>query len=99
MLKYNLKESGIDLDFFWGVLEGDSDTLSVTNNGAYQKEIVNSPYRIRLFQFDPFSKRTELSLFFPGTNNFSLDPVQPLDNTHHTFNGYYNLVFLSILYG
>ena len=70
LLKYNLHEAGIDLDFNWGVIYQDGDSTGLTNDSTAIDRLISSPYKLKLFQFDPFSRKTEMALFFPDQTTF-----------------------------
>lgn len=69
LIDASLTESGITLDYFFGVRYGDSDSLLITAPG-YEQQLLNSKYGVRLFPYDVINTVTELKLFFPDRRLF-----------------------------
>ncbi|MEW5923742.1 MAG: HAMP domain-containing sensor histidine kinase [Candidatus Zixiibacteriota bacterium] len=69
LINVSLIESGITLDYLFGIKYGESDSLLISSSG-YEKQLLNSKYSVRLFPYDMINPVAELRLFFPERRLF-----------------------------
>lgn len=80
LIRFNLREAGLALPYAYGVV-ADPDTSGVPRiklssyPAEYEKDLVASDLRTRLFPSDVFSPRHDLLLYFPGRNAFLLQQI------------------------
>lgn len=73
-----LKDAGIALPYAYGVSVGRRDSLKFLNKPEYRRELVTSPFRMRLFPGEMFAPSNELIVFFPNRAVFLLGEMAPL---------------------
>ncbi|PKK83628.1 MAG: hypothetical protein CVT49_07685 [candidate division Zixibacteria bacterium HGW-Zixibacteria-1] len=72
-----LAESGIALDYLFGIKYGNTDSLLIAAS-EYRDQLLESDFRVRLFPYDVFNPVTELLLFFPDRKLFIWQQVIPI---------------------
>ncbi len=72
VIQQELLKRGIDLDYEFGVWNGDSSNLVFSNAALFPKDILESKFRILLFPNDIISKPDFLLLRFPNTIQYVL---------------------------
>jgi two-component system phosphate regulon sensor histidine kinase PhoR len=77
-LANTLTESGIDLDFSFGVRTAGEDTLRIVNPTNAGGELLATDFKASLFPRDIIAPPHELLVFFPGRDIFLLKEVGPL---------------------
>jgi signal transduction histidine kinase len=77
LLRADLRENGIALDFAFGVVAAGEDTLRLASPGAALPAVLASPYRTALFPADVLAPRSELLVIFPGEQWYLLRQVGP----------------------
>jgi two-component system phosphate regulon sensor histidine kinase PhoR len=73
-----LTESGIDLDFSFGVRTAGEDTMRIVNPTNAGEELLATEFKASLFPRDIIAPPNELLVFFPGRDIFLLKEVGPL---------------------
>ncbi len=73
----NLRSSGIDLPFAYGVLSEQDDSLHILQPAVYQHELQTSQFKTRLFPNDISFSFNQLVVYFPGLQAFLLKQVLP----------------------
>jgi two-component system phosphate regulon sensor histidine kinase PhoR len=77
-LANTLMESGIDLEFSFGVRTAGEDSLRIANPTNAGEELLGTDFKASLFPRDIIAPRNELLVFFPGRDIFLLKEVGPL---------------------
>ncbi len=77
-LSNTLRESGIDLNFSFGVKAASEDTLRIVDPVDADDELLATEFKAGLFPRDIIAPRNELLVFFPGMDIFLLKKVGPL---------------------
>jgi len=72
------RESGIDLEYAYGIISGPGDSLRVVRPPEYRDDIHNSDFRVRLFQQDIFAPTSYLSVYFPDHRAYLWGQIVPL---------------------
>lgn len=72
-----LAESGITLDYLFGIKYGNTDSLLIAAS-EYRDQLLETDFRVRLFPYDVFNPVTELLLFFPDRKLFIWQQVIPI---------------------
>jgi signal transduction histidine kinase len=77
LLRANLRENGITLDFTFGVAVPGEDSLRVAGPGAMNFAVLRSPYRTRLFPADILAPPNDLLVMFPREQWYLFGKVGP----------------------
>ncbi|UCC81080.1 MAG: HAMP domain-containing histidine kinase [Candidatus Zixiibacteriota bacterium] len=77
-LSDTFRESGIDLEFSFGVRTLGEDTLRIADPGNAGEELLTTEFKAGLFPRDIIAPPNELLVFFPGRDIFLLKKVGPL---------------------
>jgi len=72
------RESGIDLEYAYGIISGPNDSLRVVRPPEYRDEIRTSGFRVRLFRQDIFAPASYLSVHFPNHRAYLWGQIVPL---------------------
>ena len=72
LVSYELKNRGLDIDYNFGVLNGESNAFVLTKNSSQTDDLANSKYRTLLFPNDIVAKPDFLVLNFPNTIEYLL---------------------------
>lgn len=72
LVSYELKNRGLDIDYNFGVLNGESNAFVLTKNSSQTDDLANSKYRTLLFPNDIVAKPDFLILNFPNTIEYLL---------------------------
>ncbi|HRH67226.1 MAG TPA: HAMP domain-containing sensor histidine kinase [Bacteroidia bacterium] len=72
LVNYELKNRGLDIDYNFGVLNGESNAFVLTKNSDRNEDLVNSKFRTLLFPNDIVAKPDFLVLNFPNTIKYLL---------------------------
>lgn len=78
LMRINLKESGIDLPYVYGIISAKSDSVRIASTNEHTEELRASEFRTRLFPADFLAPINELVLYFPGRRMFLLRSMVPL---------------------
>jgi len=70
-------ESGIDMDYAFGVASGPEDSLWMVRPAVYRQELTSSDFRVKLFPRDFFSGKNDLVVYFPGQKTYLWQQVGP----------------------
>lgn len=65
IIKITLEEKGLNLDFAFGVVNMETDSMQLAQPKSAEDELRKSPYRTRLFPHDVMVEDNDLVLFFP----------------------------------
>ncbi|MBI1938031.1 MAG: HAMP domain-containing histidine kinase [Ignavibacteriales bacterium] len=74
-LEEELKNRGVNTDFYFGVQKISKDTLVLLKNGTEVSELKKSKLRTLLFPDEIFSAPNQLIVYFPDKNKFLLSSV------------------------
>ncbi|UCE65637.1 MAG: HAMP domain-containing histidine kinase [Candidatus Zixiibacteriota bacterium] len=77
-LENTLNESGIDLDFSFGVRTAGEDTLRIRDPSDSEDELLDTEFKASLFPRDIIAPQNELLVFFPGRDIYLLKKAGPL---------------------
>lgn len=69
-----LLESGIDADFHFGIISPDRNLVFLPDE-LHQSQLLNSPYKVRLFPNDFANAPNYLSVFFPNHKGYLLSSM------------------------
>jgi two-component system phosphate regulon sensor histidine kinase PhoR len=73
ILKMELKNKDIDLPYEFAIVNGNNNEVSPVRSSGFNKEMLDTRFRVDLFPDEITEKSTELlMLFFPSKNNFIL---------------------------
>ena len=72
LVSYELKNRGLEIDYNFGVLNGESNSFAITKNSEGAEDLVNSKFRTLLFPNDIVAKPDFLVLNFPNTIKYLL---------------------------
>ncbi len=73
-----LREGGIALPFVYGIISGHRDSLRLAKPAGFEKALLSSIYRNRLFPNDLLFSQNQLLLYFPDENIYLLKQVGPV---------------------
>ena len=73
-----LSESGITLDYIYGVISLEDDSLRIEKPSGYSSELKKSEFKASLFPHDLFAVPNILALYFPGHDVYMLKQIGPL---------------------
>jgi len=73
-----LSESGIELDFIYGVISLEDDSLRIEKPSGFSSELKKSAFKASLFPHDLFAMPNMLTLYFPDHNIYMLKQIGPL---------------------
>jgi two-component system phosphate regulon sensor histidine kinase PhoR len=73
-----LRQSGIDMDYAYGVLTGYHDSLYLAEPAVYAPQLRSSDLKARLFPQDVFAPPAYLSLHFPERRTYVWAQILPL---------------------
>jgi len=73
-----LRESGIALDYIYGVISLEDDSLRIEKPSGYSAELKNSEFKASLFPHDLFAVPNILALYFPDHDVYMLKQIGPL---------------------
>lgn len=71
LFKHELKESGLNTDYVFDILDAETQLLSFTQDPLLGEKLKHSPYRLSLFPND-FTESDSLLLYFPKQQSFLL---------------------------
>ncbi len=77
-LSSSLKESGINLEPAYAVIEQGTDSMPIIRPADYKNELQKSGFQAELFPNDIFPTGAQLALFFPGRQAFLWKQMIPL---------------------
>jgi two-component system phosphate regulon sensor histidine kinase PhoR len=77
ILSHRLAEAGVDLDYVYGVMQAESDSLWLGPE-EYIDELMATEYRAGLFPHDYFAPRSDLLLYFPEGKVYIWKQVSPM---------------------
>lgn len=75
LLDASLKDRGIDIEFEYGVIDGNQSNIVLTNTSGNQGELLSSDYRTKLFPRDIIPSQNTLVVFFPNQETFLLGKI------------------------
>lgn len=75
LIRYELRNKGIDIDVNYGVLNGSNNTFLISRSEAPSTTLLNSKYKTLLFPNDIISKPDFLILHFPNTKKYVLSSI------------------------
>jgi two-component system phosphate regulon sensor histidine kinase PhoR len=75
LLVSSLQNQGIDIDFNYGVIDGEKHKIILTNSNETQDEIVNSEFRTNLFTRDIIPTENYLAIYFPDQQTFLIGKI------------------------
>ncbi|RKX22147.1 MAG: hypothetical protein DRP45_11630, partial [Candidatus Zixiibacteriota bacterium] len=78
IIALSMRESGIDLDYAYGVFVSGDDSMRLGNATEHLQNLRDSRYRTRLFPHDIFAESAILALHFPRAQIFLWQQVVPL---------------------
>ncbi len=78
LIQTRLAENDIFLPHAFGIFSEKNDSLRMTNRADMIPELRDTPFRERLFPFEPFGARHDLALHFPDENMFVLQKMGAL---------------------
>ena len=70
-----LKNFGIDTDFYFGVQKSSKDTLVLLKEGTDEAELKKSKIRTYLFPDEIFNEPNQLIIYFPDKNTYLLSSI------------------------
>jgi len=73
-----LHDAGISLPFVYGITSGAGDSLRMGKPGEFEKSLIASGFRARLFPTDFLFNEHQLLLYFPGQSIYLLKQVGPV---------------------
>jgi two-component system phosphate regulon sensor histidine kinase PhoR len=74
----NLHNSGIELDYAYGVISVDDDSLRIEEPSGYGAELKNSEFKASLFPHDVFASPNLLTIYFPDHDIYMIKQIGPL---------------------
>jgi len=77
-LANTLRESGIDLEFSFGIRTTGEDTLRIIDPAGTENELLATEFKAGLFPRDIIAPRNDLLVFFPDRDIYLLKKVGPL---------------------
>jgi signal transduction histidine kinase len=78
LIAAGLQESGIDLDYAYGVLTRSDDSLHLATPAQYADELRLSDLSAPLFPHDILASEADIRMYFPGRRVFLLQQIGPL---------------------
>ena len=75
LLTAALRNQGIDIEFNYGVIDGDEHHIVLTNSTENQREILGSEFRTNLFTSDIIPSSNYLAIFFPDQQTFLIGKI------------------------
>ncbi len=75
LLAASLQNQGIDIDFNYGVIDGENHNLVLTNAGDFKDEIMESEFKTNLFKRDIIPTANYLAVFFPDQQTFLIGKI------------------------
>jgi len=74
-LAASLQNQGIDIEFDYGVIDGGTHNIVLTNSDESEKEIMKSEFRTNLFTRDIIPTANYLAVYFPDQHTFLLGKI------------------------
>ncbi|MFD2515295.1 sensor histidine kinase [Pontibacter locisalis] len=74
LIKSELKNQGLDMDFGYWVVAGKNDTITVRNVKALNNRSIQK-YQASLFPSDIFDKQDHLGLYFPDSKAYAIKSI------------------------
>ena len=71
----SLQNQGIDIDFNYGVIDGENNKIILTNSNDTQNEIIKSEFRTNLFTRDIIPTENYLAVYFPDQQTFLIGKI------------------------
>jgi two-component system phosphate regulon sensor histidine kinase PhoR len=78
LIRIGLHESGIDMEYAYGVISQPGDSLRIAEPVEYAEELGRPEFSARLFPHDFFSNRNDLALHFPDRDILLWKEIGPL---------------------
>ena len=75
LLVSSLQNQGIDIDFNYGVIDGEKNKIILTNSNDTQNEIIKSEFRTNLFTRDIIPTENYLAVYFPDQQTFLIGKI------------------------
>jgi len=75
VLESALKNKGIDIEFDYGVFNGKSNDIVLTNTSEHQSELLKSEFRTSLFTRDIIPSGNSLVVYFPDQQTFLIGKI------------------------
>ncbi len=75
LLSSALNNRGIDIDFFYGVIDGSSNTIILSNDKNQKNEYLKSEFNTHLFTRDIIPQEHFLSVYFPYQRTFLISKI------------------------
>lgn len=75
LLASSLQNQGIDIDFNYGVIDGNDSKIVLTNTAVNKSEVLNSEFRTNLFTRDIIPTGNYLTVFFPDQQTFLIGKI------------------------
>ncbi|MBU0983482.1 MAG: HAMP domain-containing histidine kinase [candidate division Zixibacteria bacterium] len=78
LIAASLKESGVDIDYRYGVVSRSDDSLRITNAPELAAVLKTSEFSTRLFPYDIFGERNDLVVYFPRQQMYVWQKIGPV---------------------
>jgi two-component system phosphate regulon sensor histidine kinase PhoR len=78
IIKNHLNKNGINIDYVFGIVSTDDDSLRFEKPPGYAKELRKSEYNTTLFPNDLLTANNELKLYFPNHSTYIIKQISPL---------------------
>ena len=75
LLSATLQDRGININFAYGVIDADKDSIVLTNAPQYDHDLLHSNFRASLFTRDIISQSNFLTIFFPNQQSFLIGKI------------------------
>ncbi len=75
LLEAALKNQGIDIDFFYGVIDGEQNKFVISNSDDQRNKISKSEFRTNLFTRDIIPTSNYLAVYFPDQQTFLIGKI------------------------
>lgn len=75
LLASSLRNQGIDIDFDYGVIDGEQNNIVLTNRDESKDQILKSEFRTNLFPRDIIPTGNYLAIFFPDQQTFLIGKI------------------------
>lgn len=75
LLASSLQNQGIEIDFNYGVIDGEKNKITLTNAIESQDEIIKSEFRTNLFTSDIIPAENYLAVYFPDQQTFLIGKI------------------------
>lgn len=75
LLSASLRNQGIDIDFEYGVVDGNRNIVVLTNSESNKNELIHSDFRTNLFKKDIIPAGNYLAVHFPDQQTFLIGKI------------------------